>query len=216
MRTFNAALFDLDGTLVETEELLYEVWRELVEARGHDFSSFDYARIIGRPDVECTAAVFAHYGIEEDHATFYRQFQKRAYERLPELKPRPGAKDLVERMLAAGMPCAIVTSATTHHALVALDHVGLRSAFSAIVTAETPGLARRKPHPDPYLMAARLIGAPPEHCVVFGDSPADVAAAHAAGMTIVAMPHRHSPAHTMLDADLILPDPSHFRLWMLA
>lgn len=215
MRTFHAALFDLDGTLVRTEEQLWEVWRELVEECGHDFRAFDYSRIIGRPDNECIAAVFGHFGIVADPGAFFTRFLQLEYERLPSLRVRDGARELVQHVRDAGLACGLVTSATDHHAKVALEVSGFAQAFSTVVTAETPGLARRKPHPDPYLLAASRLGVAPEHCVVFGDAPADVSAARAAGMAVVAMPHHHSPLETMLEADLILINPAEFRLSMI-
>jgi pseudouridine-5'-monophosphatase len=213
-----AGLFDLDGTIADTEEILPSVWSEEVAKRGHDFSAFDYTRIIGRPDLECARIVLDHFGIAEAPEAFYAGFQRRLYERLPtELAPRPGAEKVLRTFRAGSLPRGLVTSASAHHADVALDALGYRREFRAVVTAEDRELKARKPEPDPYLLCARRLGIAPHECVVFEDSPSGVLSAKRAGMTVVAVPHRHSPIEKLMPSkpDIVLADIGEFRFDML-
>lgn len=209
---FDAALFDLDGTLVETERVLYRAWSALVARAGADFSAFDYARIIGKPDLECCRIVSEHFGLGREPAVWYEEYRVIALDMMDrDLELRPGALEALERLDALGVPKALVTSATREHAEKALGKFGLLGAFAAAVTADTPGLSARKPDPAPYLMAAALVGADPGRCIAFEDSPAGVRSARAAGCTVFAVPHAHSPAANLHEAHVVLASLADFR-----
>lgn len=214
---FKALISDLDGTLVETEELLWDVYRELLALRGLDFTTFDYGTIIGRGDEEACAAVLSHYGLSDDPVRWHRDvYAPRVHERLPGVKMRPGADAVLEEARHAGLERGLVTSSPRLHAKVALDAVGLRRHFRVLVTADTAEVKRKKPHPDPYLHAAKLLRVDPRKTLVLEDSPAGVAAAKAAGMIVAAFAHQHSPAAGLRHADLVLDDLRDFKLSLLA
>jgi HAD superfamily hydrolase (TIGR01509 family) len=209
---FDAALFDLDGTLVETERVLYRAWTELVARAGADFSPFDYGRIIGKPDLECCRIVSEHFGLGRDPAIWYEEYRVIALDMMDrDLELRPGALDALVRLDELRVPKALVTSATREHAEKALGKFGLVGAFAATVTADTPGLAARKPDPAPYRMAAALLGVDPSRCIAFEDSPSGVRSARAAGCMVFAVPHAHSPAANLSEADVILASLADFR-----
>ena len=214
---FTALISDLDGTLVETEELLWDVYRELLEQRGLDFTTFDYGTIIGRGDEEACAVVLAHFGLPEDPVRWHRDvYAPRVHERLPGVKMRPGADAVLEEARKAGLERGLVTSSPRLHAKVALDAVGLRRHFRVMVTGDMEEVERRKPHPDPYLHAAKLLRVQPHQTLVLEDSPAGVASAKAAGMVVAAFAHKHSPRDGLRQADLVLDDLRDFKLSMLA
>lgn len=207
----DAALSDLDGTLFETERLLYLSWVELVRRAGADFSTFDYAKIIGRPDLECCRIVSDHFALGRVAEDWHAEYKKIFFDLMDrDLEMRPGAYDLIVKLEKMGVPLALVTSANLDHAEKALGRFSLRRYFRTLVTADTPGLASRKPHPAPYLLAAALLGVRPDRCIAFEDSPAGVRSARAAGCYVVAVPHEHSPAENLGDAHLILPSLAHF------
>lgn len=185
-------LYDLDGTLADTEEKLYEVWVEEIPA----FTLEDYHGIIGTPEDEKVPEVLARFGIAEDPKVFYARFIRRLKDRLESgLQAMPGAEDSLKKSMRTGASIGLVTSATEWHAKFALEKLGFKRFFypNGRITAETEGLARRKPHPDPYLLAAKRLRVKPYRCVVFEDSPHGAAAARTAGMIVVGVPHRLSP-----------------------
>jgi HAD superfamily hydrolase (TIGR01509 family) len=206
-----AALCDNDGTLVETERVLHAAWGELVALDGKDFRTFDYRRIIGKPDLECCRIVAAHFGLDRDPQEWHDVYKDIAYGLMDNGVPlRPGVEEFLDRLDAAGIPAAIVTSGTMEHVERTLGRTGLLERFALAVTADAPGLVARKPHPAPYLMAARLVGADPAWCLAFEDSPTGIMSARDAGCLTVAIPHEHSPAEELADADLLLPSLAHF------
>lgn len=110
----------------------------------------------------------------------------------------PGTRDLLDALPADRW--AVVTSATHRLAAARLDAVGIRP--KTLVTADE--VTHGKPHPEPYLLAARQLGVDPARCVVFEDAPAGLAAGRAAGMTTVALATTHRAEE--LDADLVVSD----------
>lgn len=202
---FDAGLFDIDGTLVDSERLLHKAWSALVARDGKDFSTFDYAEIFGRPDLDCCRIVSAHYELNKDPVAWHAVYARVVAGLVDaELEPRPGAREVLGRFQQAGMKLAVVTSATSDHATRALRRCSIGEYFSVHVTADTPGLAARKPNPAPYLLAAARLGVDPTRCVAFEDSPRGLASAFAAGCWTMGMPHPHSPAKNLRPAHMIL------------
>lgn len=188
-----AVLYDLDGTLADTEEMLFEVWVEMLAAYGQVFTLDDYLGIIGTPEDEKVPELLTRFGVPEDPKAFYARFTERLKERMAnDLKPMPGAEESLKKSLATGAPLGLVTSATDWHATHALATLGFKNYFypGARVTADTPGLAARKPHPAPYLLAAKLLSVHACGCIVFEDSVHGATSARAAGMLVVGVPHR--------------------------
>jgi HAD superfamily hydrolase (TIGR01509 family) len=110
-------------------------------------------------------------------------------DRVGELRLKPGATELLDA--AAGrLPLALASSSTALIIEAVLEHVALRSRFAVVVSGSA--VARPKPAPDIFLRAAELLGLPARRCVAREDSPAGVSAAHAAGMTVSAVPEREN------------------------
>ena len=204
------ALFDLDGTLTESEKLLYKAWVELARRYGCDFSTFDYADIIGRPDLDCCRIVSDRFGLGKDPQRFHEEYKVILRVLDDELTMRPGADALLEHLKGLDVPMALVTSADAELAWFALNRFGFGKYFTAVVTAETEGLAARKPDPSPYLLGARLLGVDPSRCIAFEDSPAGVKAARGAGCFVFGCPHEHSPAALLGEAHVSLEELSGF------
>lgn len=213
MPIIHAALCDNDGTIVETEPVLYAAWAVLVERDGGDFRTFDYARIIGKPDIECCRIVLGHFGLDHDPREWYEEYKTVAYGMLAEGVPlRPGVEQFLDRLDRANIPAVIVTSGTQEHMEKVLGPSGLLPRFALAVTASTPGLTARKPDPAPYLLAARMLGADPARCIAFEDSPSGIRSAVAAGCMTYAVPHAHSSAESLGGAHVILPSLMDFRV----
>ncbi|WP_191269158.1 HAD family hydrolase [Nocardiopsis terrae] len=187
-RRLQAVLFDMDGTLIESEHLWGEAEAELVAELGGVWTAEDHrvnvgnaAEPVGRYIIELTGA---------DHLT-PRQVADMLYARfLAKLEGgaevRPGAGELVSSLSRAGVPLVLVTS--TERALVetAISGIGLDAFVDSVAGDEVDA---NKPHPDPYLRAARRLGVAPERCVAVEDSVVGVASAADAGCVTVAVPN---------------------------
>lgn len=191
-----AVFSDLDGTLIDSEVPIRNSWSDILARYGCDFSKFDYGQIIGLPEDEKIGAVFDFFGLAVDKHVFDLELQARLRERLPdEMALMPGAMQLLETCAATGAPMGMITSASQWHAELAIANFGFGKYFRSdcIVTADTEGLAARKPHPAPYLMGAKRLDAKPMRCVVFEDTVCGATAGLSAGMNVVAIPHGLSP-----------------------
>ncbi|MFI5556786.1 HAD-IA family hydrolase [Streptomyces sp. NPDC051738] len=177
-----AVLFDMDGTLVDTERL----WWEAVElVAGRALTEADEADVLGRP-VEHTAAwLAAATGAQADVLAdeLHREFTDRVR---AGIVPRPGALDLLDALAREGVPTALVTASPRAVADTVLAALGGASRFAVSVTADDT--EHTKPAPDPYLAACRVLGVDPSRCVAVEDTETGVASAEAAGCTVLAVP----------------------------
>lgn len=181
-----AVLFDMDGTLVDSEEVWKAAEVEVAAALGGVWTSEDHRRSLG----SATAAVRrlielsgTSSGFAEILAMLNAAFGRRLVAGPP---PRPGAAELVAEVAASTVPTALVTA--TGRALVGpvIQRLGLHH-FDAVVTGDD--VTHIKPHPEPYERAARLLGVDPTRCVAVEDSAVGAASAQAAGCLTVAVPH---------------------------
>ncbi|MCT2282554.1 HAD family hydrolase [Micromonospora chalcea] len=180
-------LFDMDGTLVDSEKLWDVALQELAAVYGGVLSDDARRAIVGTGMADAMRIVHDDLGQPE------RDVQESAdwiSARILDLfrtglRWRPGALALLQAVRTAGIPTALVTSSGRSLVEVALDTLG-RDSFDAVVCGDEVDAA--KPHPEPYLTAARLLGVPVERCVAIEDSPTGVASALAAGAAVLAVP----------------------------
>jgi sugar-phosphatase len=175
--SFAAILSDLDGVLVDTGDDVERVWRGWAAARGLDPETVARASH-GVPSRQVIAQVAPELGPEEAERV----------DRLHAATPAaalPGAAEL----LATSLPLAIVTSCSAPLAAARLRAAGLPTP-ACVVTVDQ--VARGKPHPDPYLLAAARLGVDPADCLVIEDAPAGIEAGNAAGMTVWAVATTHA------------------------
>jgi HAD superfamily hydrolase (TIGR01509 family) len=176
-----AVLFDMDGTLVDTERL----WWEAVErVAGRALTEADQPEVLGRP-VEHTAAWLATTTgtpAADLAAALHREFAVRVR---AGVVPRPGALDLLDALAREGVPTALVTASPRTVADTVLAALGA-SRFAVSVTADDT--EHTKPAPDPYLAACRALGVDPAACVAVEDTQTGVTSAEAAGCPVLAVP----------------------------
>lgn len=203
-----SVLFDLDGTLVDSEPNYFEATRRTLAAHG--VTGFDWARhtdFIGIGTLETLRTLAAEYGVtapEEEllDATnrHYLELARTATPVFPEMRA------FVERLYAEGVPMAVASGSSPAAIEAVLAGTGLDAYLTTTVSAEE--VERGKPAPDVFLEAARRLGVAPEQCVVLEDAAPGAAAAHAAGMRCLALPYVPGTADdpAFATADLVLPD----------
>jgi pseudouridine-5'-monophosphatase len=186
-----AVIWDLDGTLLDTEPLYTEAVQAVVGRYGKTYDWSLKRRIVGGDARVGAALVIRELGIPLGVDEYLRERDVVLHELFKNTPAAPGVVSLVRALHGIGVPLAIATSANralTELKLARHDWVGC---FSAIVCAGDPGIARAKPAPDLFLAAARALGVAPEQCLVLEDAPNGVAAARAAGMDVIAIVDPH-------------------------
>lgn len=187
-----AVLFDMDGTLVDSESLWLEAETLTMASMGASWTPADQAYSLGGPLERVIAYMVARAGGGHDEAevsaTLLGHMQRLMTSSA--LRWRPGAAALLEGVREAGVPRALV-SASFRSLLDAVNGAVLHEigADAFDVTVAGDEVSDGKPHPAPYLIAAERLGADPARCVVVEDSPTGVASGLAAGMLVVAVPH---------------------------
>ncbi len=182
-------MFDMDGLLVDTEPLWFEVETEIMARLGGAWSHADQAQLVGTSLAKSVGYMLARAEKPTPPATIGRWMVDGMVDRIAErgVTMLPGAAELVDEVAAEGLPCALVTSSERTVMDAVLAQVGpATSAFDVTVCAAD--VSRTKPDPEPYLLATALLGADPARCVVLEDAPNGVAAAQAAGCLVVMVP----------------------------
>jgi sugar-phosphatase len=185
VRRYTAILSDLDGVLVDSGDAVERIWREWAVAQGLDAEEVARASH-GVPSRQVIERVAPHLGLAEAV-------------RVDELHAATGGKALPGAVKLIALGAAVVTSCSAPLAAARLAAAGLPEP-EVLVTVDD--VTRGKPHPDPYLLAARRLGVAPADCLVIEDAPAGIAAGNAAGMTVWAVTTTHGPAALAAAAEI--------------
>jgi HAD superfamily hydrolase (TIGR01509 family) len=185
-RRLAAVLFDLDGTLVDTEKLWGIALAELAERYGGVLTGPVRASMYGASSATTMRLMLAHVGQPwRDPAEGAAWLDARVRELfLDGLVWRPGARELLEAVRASGRPMALVTNTNRPLVEIALRTLGH---FDVVVCGDE--VERPKPDPQPYVRAATMLGVDPRHCAAVEDSPTGIASAVAAGCSVIAVPN---------------------------
>lgn len=182
-----AIIFDMDGLMVDTEPISREAWREVVGLYGHYLTDDVYRQIIGLRLDQSAQIICDAYAIpliaDQLAATKDKIFAQYRAQGVPVM---PGLMALQAAIQERGLPWAVATSSSRHHAETILAQLGLADACGAIAAGNEA--AQGKPAPDIYLLAAERLGISPEYCLALEDSAPGCRAALAAGMKVVAVP----------------------------
>ena len=178
-----AALFDLDGTLVDSEPVHRAAWNSFFDSRGWQISDETYAaHIVGRRGADAFRSLDGPWR-DEDPETLMAEVL--THQATVDAEPGriPGAAELVRAVHRAGVPIAVVTSALRAWVDEALEFVGVADLVSVVVSAED--VSAGKPDPEGYLAACERLGVDPANVVAFEDSVSGVTAAASAGIARV-------------------------------
>jgi HAD superfamily hydrolase (TIGR01509 family) len=187
----DAVVFDLDGVLLESEEVWDEVRERYVRERGGRYDAEVQRAMMGMSSTEWSRYLHETAGVPDEPPTISDEVVRRMLEsyrgRLPLID---GAVDAVHR-LAARWPLGLASSSNRALIDAALDTARLSSSFAATVSSEE--VARGKPAPDVYLEAARRLNVAPARCAAVEDSHGGIRSAKAAGMRVIAIPNLSYP-----------------------
>jgi len=195
-------VFDLDGVLIDSEPLYELAFRAYLERIGRETDVGLFAMTLGRRQADFLPELAARLG--RDGAELERGLEAALEPHLATLKPMPYAAETVAGLRKNGRPLALATSSVGDFARRVLNDLHIENFFDALVTGEE--VARGKPDPSIYELAAARLGVEPRDCVAIEDTPTGVASAKAARMRCVAVPHALTSRSSLMEADLVVDD----------
>ena len=184
-RAFGGYIFDCDGTIADNMPLHYRAWSMAMADFGGEYPEELFYAWGGRPTTVIVGLLNEKYGLALDVDETVRRKEKYYLSLIPEVVPVPEVLGIV-KSIHGTVPLSVASGGHRELVEATLDVLGIRDLFQAIVCAED--YKRGKPHPEPFLLAAKLMSVPPEDCVVFEDSPIGIEAAKAANMAWVHVP----------------------------
>ncbi len=192
LRPFQAAIFDMDGTLLDTEAVFREIVYDVCGELGFEMTDAVHHSMVGSSHERTNQLLIEAYGVAFPYALFDEKCRVVMRERSHGGVPvKPGAVEFVTELRNRGIPTAVATSSRNPHASHHLGAAGLLDLFETVVTRDD--VVNPKPHPEPYLTAAKRLGIEPDACLALEDSHAGVRAAHAAGMQTIMVPDLVGP-----------------------
>jgi len=183
-----AVIWDMDGTIFDTERLVVDCWEELCLAQGYEVPRSTLLKCIGRNSRESNEILRSFFGENDDIDQLRAKKSAMVNERIERdgLPVKKGIHEALEWIAAREVPTALASSSDYDKILSRLRLSDLQPFFSVIVGGDQ--ITNGKPHPEIFLTAAHKLQVDPKDCIVFEDSHNGVIAAHEAGMQVVMIP----------------------------
>lgn len=176
---FRAYLFDMDGTIADTMPLHFVAWTKAVEEAGGTFPKKLFYELAGVPIVQVVERLNQTFGYTLDPVAVAHRKEALYLEMLDQVSPIASVLEHIH-LQHRRIPLAVVSGSPRDSIIRTLTAIGLLDRFDTLVGAED--YTHGKPHPEPFLVAARRLGVEPQHCLVFEDADAGIRSAEAAGM----------------------------------
>lgn len=192
LHDFDAAIFDMDGTMINNMAYHKKAWKEFAKRHGFEISDDEFKeKISGKKNDQIFAGIFGNT-ITPDEIKKYTEEKEAIYRELyaADIEPIAGLHHTITALKQAGKKIAVATQAPKDNRDFGFKALGLESIFDALLGDEH--IINGKPHPEIYLETAKQLGVDPARCLVFEDSPPGVASGKAAGMKVVGILTTHS------------------------
>jgi HAD superfamily hydrolase (TIGR01509 family) len=193
LKPFSAVIFDMDGTILDTENVFRTIVFEVCTELGYEMTDAVHLSMVGSSHEATSRILVEAYGMTFPYTLFDEKCRFSMRQRMHEEVPvKTGAREIIKELRDRGIPTAVATSSRRPHVDQHLGTAGLLGMFETIVTRDD--VTHPKPHPEPYLTAARRLGVDPLKCLALEDSHSGVRAAHAAGMQTIMVPDLVHPS----------------------
>ncbi len=210
-----ALIFDMDGTLVDTEPYNTKIEKQQFQQNNIDVSEEEHRKYLGIASDAMWTEIAERYKlkktvaqlVEENHAESMAFFSE-----LEEIPVMPGLVEILEKVWKKNLPMAVASSSTPEMIDYILSKTQLKKYFKVIVSAQEVG--KSKPAPDVFLRAAEKLGIEPFKCLVVEDSKNGIAAAQNAGMTCIAYQAPDSDVHSHKEADAVIRNFSQLEMFL--
>ena len=195
-----AVLFDMDGVIADTMQYHYSAWRDILKTMGVTLTEDEFRPLFGQRHDNIIRYALGNKMTYEEIEALSNKKQALYRERVAkDIRPLPGAIELIESLKKNHIKTALASSATPENVDIIMRGLGIGDRFQAYVNG--PEVAEGKPSPLIFQLAAKKLGAPPSSCVVIEDAIAGVTAAKDGGMKCVAVTNSH-PRAKLKNADL--------------
>ncbi len=189
-KIFRALVFDFDGLICDTESPQFDAWREIFRSHGSDLTLEWWSGLIGRANHGFDPHTHLEQSIGRplDRDAVYAKQREHFFAGAGAMPSLPGVVAYLDNAMRLGLKLAVASSSSRQWVAGHLERLGLLERFTALICREDT--LEHKPHPAPYLAAARALNVEPGETVALEDSPHGIAAAKAAGMRVVTVPNR--------------------------
>ena len=195
-RQVKAIVFDMDGLLIDTETVIFRAMQLASEGIGAELPLTVFQRMVGLQDAASDLIVVEHFGQGFDLDAWSKAVRVHAKAQMAAgVALKAGEVEILDQLQKAGLPCAIATSSSLASVQRNLGPHGLVERFGALVTRDLQ--TRGKPHPEPYLKAAEMLGVAASDCLALEDSHNGVRSASSAGMMTIMVPDMLDPTQEM-------------------
>ncbi len=190
---YGAVIFDLDGTLIDSEPVFKAVAKDAARDLDRCFTDELYLSLVGLPNAEVASGIVDAFGQDFPLDDFVNRFESRWLAHVSEhgIAVKPGAHGLLDRLCDLSVPYAVATSTPRERAQLSLNLAGIGDRFDHVIGGDE--VENGKPAPDIYLKAAKTISTAPTECIAIEDSAVGVRAASAAKMYTIMVPDLKTP-----------------------
>jgi HAD superfamily hydrolase (TIGR01549 family) len=199
-----SVIFDMDGVIVDSKPFHRQAWQSFCAEARHQMSDEDFEAVFGRRSQDVIRSIFGTHFSKEEVEAFGKEIDRRFRSLVVgHIEPVSGLKEFMASLSRGRIPMGLATSGSLKNVELILGTLHLYDSFAAIIAEED--VARGKPDPEIFLMAATRLGCIPKRCVVFEDSINGIIAAKRAGMKCVALTTTHK-REELTAADLVIKD----------